>query len=96
MFKKENKNNAVDKNNNLINNKDLFFNELKRINFNLDLLRNGIFNIIVTADYINNIEFDFKNFIININNNIVELNKEISNIIEKLNIKFGDKKNVQS
>lgn len=96
MFKKDKKNNVenfIKKDEKVeMSKKDIFYLNLKDINFNLDLVRNGIFNIIVTNNYVTNIEFEFKEDMENIKKNIVNINNIANELIKKLNIKFDKEK----
>lgn len=74
-------------------NKDVFFNSMKIINSKLDFTRNAIFNIIVSSNYVNEINFNFDIEIKNINKIIVEIENNIEQLLKKINIKFEKEKN---
>lgn len=73
-------------------NKDIFYNSLKVINHKLDMVRNSIFNVIITNNYVNLIEFDFKNELTEIDKSINLLDSEISKLIKKIDVKFNERK----
>lgn len=65
---------------------------LNNANQRLDILRNGIFNIMVTMKYVPKDEFninsdvDFHNF----NNSLKLLENKFSDLVNKLDLKIGD------
>lgn len=73
-------------------NKDIFYNSLKVINHKLDMVRNSIFNVIITNNYVNLIEFDFKIELTEIDKSINLLDSEISKLIKKIDVKFNERK----
>lgn len=75
-------------------NKDIFYNSLKVINHKLDMVRNSIFNVIITNNYVNLIEFDFKNELTEIDKSINLLDSEISKLIKKIDVKFNERKEI--
>lgn len=61
------------------------------MNQRLDILRNGIFNIIVSMKYITRKEFDITDVDIhNFNNSLKLLEKKFSDFVTKMDIKFKD------
>lgn len=91
------KSKITDNNNNIQNkieysNKDIFYNYLKTTNHKLDLIRNSIFNLIITNNYVNSIDFEFKNEFDEINKNIASLDNELGKLLKSLNIKFNERK----
>lgn len=73
-------------------NKDVFYNSLKIVNHQLDMVRNAIFNLIMTNSYTNIIEFEFKDEFVAIDKSIGTIDGELSKLLKKLNIKFNERK----
>lgn len=91
--KKTNKNTNKNTNNVVeYTNKDIFYNQLKILNHNLDLVRNSVFNVIMTNNYVNVIEFEFGDEFKQLDKHVKEINNEISALLAKLNIKFNKEK----
>lgn len=79
------------KNNNvLIKDKNKLFNELISVNSRLDMLRNGIFNLLSSLNYTNNIAIN-SSTIDNINIMVKEIELFLNSLIKQCNIRFGEK-----
>lgn len=60
-------------------------------NARLDVLRNGIFNIIVSLRYVNRDEFNIKDIDLhNFNNSLKLLEKKFSDLVKAMDIKFKE------
>lgn len=70
---------------------NVFYNQLNFINNSLDIIRNRIFNLIITRMYISDIKFDYQQILDNITNSINEIDKNYIDLVNSLNLSFGDK-----
>lgn len=69
------------------------FRQFEHLNFNLDIIRNSIFNIVLSKNYI--LEMENNKKISDRINKLFDLSKtldlELTEIIKELNIKFGER-----
>lgn len=72
---------------------NMFYQEINYINNSLDILRNRFFNLIITRMYIKDINFNYEDYLNNITNAIVEIDKNYIDIVNNFNISYGDKSN---
>lgn len=70
---------------------NVFYNQVNFINNSLDIIRNRIFNLIITRMYISDIKFDYQQILDNITNSINEIDKNYIDLVNSLNLSFGDK-----
>lgn len=70
---------------------NVFYNQINFINNSLDIIRNRIFNLIITRMYISDIQFDYQQILDNITNSINEIDKNYIDLVNSLNLSFGDK-----
>lgn len=70
---------------------NVFYNQINFINNSLDIIRNRIFNLIITRMYIKDINFNYQTILDNITNSINEIDKNYIELVNSLNLSFGDK-----
>lgn len=70
---------------------NVFYNQINFINNSLDIIRNRIFNLIITRMYIKDINFNYQIILDNITNSINEIDKNYIELVNSLNLSFGDK-----
>lgn len=70
---------------------NVFYNQVNFINNSLDIIRNRIFNLIITRMYISDIKFDYQQILDNITNSINDIDKNYIELVNSLNLSFGDK-----
>lgn len=75
----------------VIKNKDVVFGNLAKINYELDLLRNGIFNLCLSANYVVDLSNGCIEKSTEIAKDVAVLKTKLDDLVKEFNIKFMER-----